>query len=344
MSEKIVLTAFGSLWSAMDLLGRWGLDAAERAELCPQVLDEAACRREVGRFLGEDRVEGVGAPRRDLSGREQEPEQALRPVEPAPEVVVLAEGAVEEGGEVAEAGAVELRRPRPRLEQVALEGADAEDLHLVALANVAQRLHREEEHVPEGEPEVADEEVRARASPPLRRQRAERARERRREVAELGGEEALEVRPHRVEVGAARSEEARRIELALGDRRRDRLLVEDLPEARDQGGLQSGAARQPLDPLDVVVEELLRRHELLAGGDVALADVAIPPAQGGDQEPELAQRVVDVEPAQEAELLVCRPRRAGEEAAAAGPLAHHGADEERVVRIVRGVEDLVHEL
>src|SRR5947208_10846202 len=113
MSETIVLTAFGSLWSAMHLLllgaacgavvrtcgfptrpsemtgrqkpfhqilllGRRGWAAAERAELRPQVLDEAARRRQVGRLLGEDRVERVGAARRDLSGRKQEPEQALR--------------------------------------------------------------------------------------------------------------------------------------------------------------------------------------------------------------------------------------------------------------------------
>src|SRR5438105_1366725 len=118
MSEKIVLTAFGSLWSATGSL----------LELGSEVLDERSCRRQVRSLLGEDRVEGLLAAGLDLLGRKQEAEQALRPVEPAPQVVVLAERALEEGGEVVDGGAAELRRPGRRLQEVALERADAQHL------------------------------------------------------------------------------------------------------------------------------------------------------------------------------------------------------------------------
>src|SRR4029450_1867348 len=128
------------------------------------VADEVGRPRDRLLVLLEDRPERVVVPTSRvlvIGPCEQDPQQALRAVEAAPEVVALTPGSAQERAEVPPLGADQLLVPGVALDgdPVRVARAQAGDLDVVALAGLAQRLHRIEEHVPEREAEVADEEV-----------------------------------------------------------------------------------------------------------------------------------------------------------------------------------------
>src|SRR5262245_2753361 len=83
-------------------------------------------------------------------------DQPAERLQPAAQLVVLAVGARQEGGEMAEACSLEAFAAVEALERMSVLRADAVDQDLVDLANLARNHHREGQHVPEWKAEIVD--------------------------------------------------------------------------------------------------------------------------------------------------------------------------------------------
>src|SRR5215831_12341155 len=171
--------------------------------------DGCDCRgqvRESGAVFVEDglqqRLARLAKRRGVAGGREEESGQLLGGVEAAAQVVVLACGAAEEGVEVTELHSLD--GPPVRCgEKRGLPRTDADDLDRVALPELRERLDRVEQHVPDREAEVADDEVFLASHVPGLAERGNAGEQARRDAWELLAEELLNAGEDRVELGRA---------------------------------------------------------------------------------------------------------------------------------------------
>src|SRR5262245_36767186 len=96
-------------------------------------------------------------------------DQPVERMQASEQIVVLAVGARQERGEMAEARAFETLAAVEALEHVGILRADAIDQDLVDLADLARDHYREGQHVPERKAEIVDHHLAARVGMPFLR-------------------------------------------------------------------------------------------------------------------------------------------------------------------------------